>query len=187
MKNKKMFLIMASMLMCGMLALWGCPKNSEITAIPEAQKDTAASTGEAAATTRETSREPARTTEASGEARERSSKSASGLRPVYFDFDRSTIRDDARDVLKANAEWLRANPKVKIRIEGNCDERGTVEFNQVLGQQRAAGAKRYLTGLGIAVSRISLISYGKEKPVCKESTEECWQKNRKDDFVVMTE
>jgi peptidoglycan-associated lipoprotein len=85
--------------------------------------------------------------------------------------------------MKSNAAWLKANPKAKIRIEGNCDERGTNEYNQALGQRRATSAKKYLTDLGIAGSRISVISYGEEKPVCKSSNEDCWQKNRRDDFV----
>jgi peptidoglycan-associated lipoprotein len=106
------------------------------------------------------------------------------LQPIHFDFDRSFIRDDAKAAMRANADWLKANPQVKIRIEGNCDERGTVEYNQALGQRRSQSAKKYLTDLGIASSRISLISYGKEKPICMESTEECWQQNRRDDFAV---
>jgi peptidoglycan-associated lipoprotein len=72
---------------------------------------------------------------------------------------------------------------VKIRIEGNCDEKGTKEYNQALGQRRATSAEKYLVDLGIFSKRISLISYGKEKPVCTESTESCWEKNRRDDFV----
>jgi len=86
--------------------------------------------------------------------------------------------------MKANAEWLKANPKAKVRIEGNCDERGTIEYNQALGQRRAASAKKYLTDMGVSGKRISLISYGKEKPVCKESSEDCWQKNRRADLVA---
>ena len=109
---------------------------------------------------------------------------AAGLQPIYFDFDKSFVRDDARAVMKANAEWLKANPKSKVKIEGNCDERGTKEYNQALGQRRAASAKKYLTDLGIAAGRISLISYGKEKPICTESNEGCWQKNRRDSLVA---
>ena len=86
--------------------------------------------------------------------------------------------------MKANAEWLKANPNEKVRIEGNADERGTIEYNQALGQRRAASAKKYLTDLGISSNRISLISYGKEKPVCTESNEDCWQKNRRAEFVA---
>jgi len=86
--------------------------------------------------------------------------------------------------MKANAEWLKANPDAKVRIEGNCDERGTIEYNQALGQRRASAAKKYLVNLGIKSSRISLISYGKEKPSCMDGTESCWQENRRDDFVA---
>jgi peptidoglycan-associated lipoprotein len=88
--------------------------------------------------------------------------------------------------MKENADWLKANPKAKVRIEGNCDERGTIEYNQALGQRRAAAARKYLTDLGISSSRISLISYGKEKQVCSEQTEECWQMNRRDELVAVT-
>ena len=122
---------------------------------------------------------------AEAEERERAAAAAAaGLKPVYFDFDRSVIREDARSIMKENAQWLKDSPTVKVRIEGNCDERGTIEYNQALGQRRAAAAKKYLTDLGIAGSRISLISYGKEKPVCKESTEECWQQNRRAELVT---
>jgi peptidoglycan-associated lipoprotein len=89
--------------------------------------------------------------------------------------------------MKKNAEWLKSNPKAKIKIEGNCDELGTAEYNQALGQRRSVSAKNYLTEMGVASSRISLISFGKKKPVCTESAESCWQKNRRDDFVVVTQ
>ena len=109
-----------------------------------------------------------------------------GLQPVYFDFDQSFIRDEAKAVMKANAEWLKAHPQSNIKIEGNCDERGTREYNQALGQRRAANAKKYLTDMGISGRRILLVSYGKEKPACTESTESCLQKNRRDEFVVVS-
>ncbi|RPI72160.1 MAG: peptidoglycan-associated lipoprotein [Desulfobacteraceae bacterium] len=104
------------------------------------------------------------------------------LKPIYFDFGQGTIRNDAKDTMRENADWLKANPSVKIRIEGNCDERE--EDAQALGQRRATNAKRYLTDLGIPMPRIYLISNGKEKPVCTADTEECWQKNRRADFVT---
>jgi peptidoglycan-associated lipoprotein len=160
----------------GVLTMWGCPKKTEVTSTPEAIPETAPSVQQAPAA------EPARP-EPSPEAEAPQEKAVPALQPVYFDFDKSFIRSDARDILKANADWLKANPKVKIKIEGNCDDRGTIEYNQALGQRRAASAKKYLTDLGISPSRISIISYGKEKPVCTESTESCWQKNRRDDFT----
>ena len=165
-------------LLFGMLTIWGCPKKTEVTSAPEAappvQKAPAA--------------EPAQPSEKEApeaEAPREKAPAASGLQPVYFDFDKSFIRPEARETMKANADWLKAHSKVKIRIEGNCDERGTIEYNQALGQRRATSAKKYLTDLGISAARISIISYGKEKPVCSESTESCWQKNRRDDFMTV--
>jgi peptidoglycan-associated lipoprotein len=175
-------LLLVIIVSISMLALWGCPKKAEVTATPEAQKE------ETPAAKEEQKPEAAVTEEAKPalkeETNERAAAGAAGLQPVYFDFDRAFIRDDARSVMKANAQWLKANPKTKVRIEGNCDDRGTKEYNQALGQRRASSAKKYLTDLGIAAKRISLISYGKEKPVCTEQTEECWQKNRRDDLVA---
>jgi peptidoglycan-associated lipoprotein len=172
-------LLLVVILSISMLALWGCPKKAEVTATPEEQKETVPAVKE------EPKPAPPVTEEVKPEVKEeRAAAGAAGLQPIYFDFDRSFIRDDAKSVMKANAEWLKANPKTRIRIEGNCDERGTREYNQALGQRRATSAKKYLTDLGIAAKRISLISYGKEKPVCTEQNEECWQKNRRDDLVA---
>ncbi len=178
-------------LFVSMFALWGCAKSAEVTAVPEAQPAAAeAEQSEAAKAEAQAQAEKERTA-AEARAREESETSeraaaaaGAGLNAVYFDFDRSFIRDDARPVMKANAEWLKANPNAQVRIEGNCDERGTIEYNQALGQRRAAAARKYLTDLGIASSRVKLISYGKEKPVCSEQTEECWQKNRRADLVA---
>jgi len=166
--------------------LWGCPKKAEVTTAPEPQKEAApapAKEEQKAAPMQEQV-----TTEMPAQAPiERAATVSAGLQPIYFDFDKSFVRDDARSIMKANAEWLKANPKVKIRIEGNCDERGTKEYNQALGQRRATSAKKYFTDMGISAKRISLISYGKEKSVCSEHTEDCWQKNRRDDFMALTE
>ncbi len=167
-------------LLLGMLTIWGCPKKTEVTSTPEARQEAAPPAQQAP--TAEPAR-PVPTPEA--EAPKEKAAAASGLQPVYFDFDKSFIRPEARETMKANADWLKAHPKVKIRIEGNCDERGTIEYNQALGQRRATSAKKYLTDLGISAARISIISYGKEKPVCSESTESCWQKNRRDDFMAV--
>lgn len=180
MKNGK-FLLLVLIVSLGVFVFWGCPKKAEVTAAPESKQEAAPAAPakeEKAVTTEET--KPA----AKEEAKERAAKGAEGLQPIYFDFDKSFVRSDAKDVMKANADWLKANPKVKVRIEGNCDERGTKEYNQALGQRRAASAKKYLTDLGISAKRISLISYGKEKPVCGDATESCWQKNRRDDLVT---
>lgn len=159
------------------ISLWGCPKKADVGAVPEAPAVEQAKPSEPA--------KPEPKEELKEEPKEGAAKAEEGLQPIYFDFDRSFIRDDARGTMKANAEWLKANPKIKIRIEGNCDERGTIEYNQALGQRRAQSAKKYLTDLGISANRISIISYGKEKPICTEHNEDCWQKNRRADFVAV--
>ena len=109
---------------------------------------------------------------------------SSPLKDVFFDFDRYDLRTDARDTLKANAEWLKSNPSARIEIEGHCDDRGTNEYNLALGAKRAQAAKDYLATLGISAERLSTISYGEEVPLCKEQTEECWARNRRARFVI---
>jgi peptidoglycan-associated lipoprotein len=108
------------------------------------------------------------------------------LKDVYFEFDRYDLRADARDTLKANADWLKSNPSARIEIEGHSDERGTNEYNLALGAKRAQAAKDYILTLGISGERVSTISYGEEIPVCKEKTEDCWRQNRRARFVVIT-
>jgi len=106
--------------------------------------------------------------------------------PIYFDFDRSTIRPDAAATLDRKVPWLQANPGMRIRIEGNADERGSDEYNLALAQRRAASAKRYLVERGIAADRFDLVSHGEERPICTEHNEACWQQNRRDDFIIVT-
>ncbi len=103
---------------------------------------------------------------------------------VYFDFDKSELRPEAQQQLAHNAEWLKANPGYVATIEGHCDERGTNEYNLALGDRRASTAKDYLVSLGVSGGRLETISYGEERPVCTESTESCWQRNRRAHFVV---
>ncbi len=177
---------------CMMLALtsvvlWGCPKKSEITSSPEAQRENASGTADAKSEAGKTGASTALSQNGKGETQERSTLASGGMQSIYFDYDKSIIRDDAKRILEANADWLKANPKVKIHLEGNCDEHGTREYNQALGQRRAASAKKFLTALGISANRMALISYGKEKPVCTESDENCWKKNRRDDLIVIKE
>lgn len=106
------------------------------------------------------------------------------LRNVYFDFDKSAIRLDDAKILDASAAYLKANPNELVLIEGYCDERGTNEYNLALGERRAKAAMSYLVGKGIEGSRITVISYGKERPVCSEKTQSCWAKNRYDRFLT---
>ena len=103
---------------------------------------------------------------------------------IFFDYDRFSIRDDAKPVLEDNARYLKANKNLKIVIEGHCDERGAAEYNIALGERRASAAQKYLADLGIDQSRISIVSYGKEKPFCADHNEQCWQENRRAHFVT---
>ncbi len=97
---------------------------------------------------------------------------------VYFDLDQYAVRADAQPVLAAQAAWLNRYPAVRVRIEGNCDERGTAEYNLALGARRANSVQEFLVGHGVDPSRISTISYGKEKPIDPGEGEEAWQHNR---------
>lgn len=107
------------------------------------------------------------------------------LAQLYFDFDKSDLRDDQRGVLDAKLPVLRANPGVRIRIEGNADERGSDEYNQALGMRRAQQARQYLVEHGIDANRIDISSNGEEKPVCQGHEESCWSQNRRDEFVIV--
>jgi len=104
--------------------------------------------------------------------------------PVYFDFDQSAIRPDQKPTLEKNAQYLRNNAGARIVIEGNCDERGTNEYNIALGERRAVSAKNYLVGLGIAAQRIRTNSFGEERPLFLGMDEESYSLNRRDDFVL---
>lgn len=105
---------------------------------------------------------------------------------VYFDFDKSDLRQDARDVLSKNAETaLKALAGAKIKIEGHCDERGSAEYNMALGERRAKSVQTYLTTLGVKGDTLSIISYGKEKPAVMGSDEAAWAKNRRAEFVIV--
>ncbi len=106
------------------------------------------------------------------------------VKDIYFDFDKSNIRPDAREVLKANADYFLKNSAAAIIVEGHCDERGTAEYNMALGQRRAQEAKKYLVNLGVKGSAIKTISYGKERPVDQGRDEQAWAKNRRAHFAV---
>jgi peptidoglycan-associated lipoprotein len=110
---------------------------------------------------------------------------ASGsLKAIHFDFDRYEIRPADARILDANAAWLKSRPDDLVLIEGHCDERGTDEYNLALGERRAKAAMNYLIGQGIQARRITLISYGKEKPACAGHDEACWAQNRRAMFLV---
>jgi peptidoglycan-associated lipoprotein len=106
---------------------------------------------------------------------------------IYFDYDRFNIRPEDQKVLAAKASYLNAHTSVKIRIEGNTDERGTTEYNMALGERRAKAAQEYLVFLGINAGRITTVSYGEEKPADPGKTEQAYSKNRRDHFVILAQ
>jgi peptidoglycan-associated lipoprotein len=106
------------------------------------------------------------------------------VQDAYFDFNKADIRDDARTALTRTADFLKKYPQVKVTIEGHCDERGSTEYNLVLGDRRGLAVRQYMISLGIPGARMTSVSYGKEHPFCSESTEDCWQKNRRGHFVL---
>lgn len=105
------------------------------------------------------------------------------LADVYFDYDKFTIRSDAATALEGNARQLQAQGGWSLLIEGHCDERGTVDYNLVLGEKRARAVKKYLEDLGVPSAKVQITSYGKERPSCAEHSDECWQHNRRAHFV----
>ena len=106
------------------------------------------------------------------------------LTDVFFDYDKSDVKDEGRAALQKNAEWLRRWPSVKVTVEGHCDSRGTPEYNLALGERRANTVRSYLASLGVPADRIVVVSKGKEQPFCNEENEGCWSQNRRGHFIV---
>jgi peptidoglycan-associated lipoprotein len=106
------------------------------------------------------------------------------LKPIYFDFDKSTVRAGDAKILDASAQWLNSNPNYLLLVEGHCDERGTNDYNLALGDKRAKAAMNYLVAQGVKSDRITIVSYGEERPACTEHNEACWAKNRRSQFLI---
>ena len=103
---------------------------------------------------------------------------------VFFDLDKSDVRDDAKAVLQRDADFLKKWGSVRIMLEGHCDSRGSSEYNLALGSRRANALKSYLVNLGVPEARVTVVGKGKEQPFCSENNESCWQQNRRGHFVV---
>ena len=117
---------------------------------------------------------------------EQAASTAAGLRDVFFGYDSWTISDDQRQALTRDADWMKSNPGAIVKVEGHCDERGTSDYNLVLGEKRAKAVRNYLVELGISANRLSVVSYGKERPSCLEHAESCYQQNRRGHLAVKT-
>lgn len=110
-----------------------------------------------------------------------------GLHSINFDYDKANLTAEAKRKMEGNASWMKKNPKVNMQIEGHCDARGSVEYNLALGERRALVVKNYLTNLGIPSSHLSIVSYGKEKPLANGDSEADFAKNRRANFVPLTQ
>ncbi|NTU43224.1 MAG: peptidoglycan-associated lipoprotein Pal [Nitrospirales bacterium] len=109
----------------------------------------------------------------------------SQIKDIYFDFDSYAVREDGKPSLKELAAVLSQNKRLKVIIEGHCDDRGTTEYNLGLGDRRAQSVKTYMGSMGIPSAKVETISYGEEKPLCTEQSETCWSKNRRAHFVLI--
>ena len=193
--------LMVALLILGVIAA-GCAKRPATTQVSSAPAPTGAATttpGTTTAAPAPSSSQPAMAapTPGSGSTAAPAPAPAPGARPspkefvavaemrdVFFDFDKYDVRPSDAKILDANAAWLKTNAEHLVLIEGHCDERGTNEYNLALGERRAKSTMNYLVSQGIQASRITIISYGEERPVCTEKTEECWAKNRRAHFLV---
>jgi peptidoglycan-associated lipoprotein len=187
----------SSLLLLGVV-LTGCAKRPATTAAAAPAPTGAATTtsGAAPAMAQPTTAAPSGTDTRGGTAAPAPATAAPATRPepsqfkpdpalkdVFFDFDKYDIRPADAKVLDSNASWLKTNANHLILIEGHCDERGTNEYNLALGERRAKSTMNYLVSQGVQASRITIISYGEERPACTEKTEECWAKNRRAQFL----
>ncbi|HXT67114.1 MAG TPA: peptidoglycan-associated lipoprotein Pal [Nitrospiraceae bacterium] len=117
---------------------------------------------------------------------EQAASAAAGLRDVFFAYDSWTISEEGRQALSRDAEWMKSTPSAVVKVEGHCDERGTSAYNLVLGEKRAKAARNYLVELGVSANRLSVVSYGKERPSCNEHAESCYQQNRRGHLALKT-
>ncbi len=176
--KKRIFI--CSVMMCLLLALMatGCAKKAAKQAeeVTPPQKAASAGTGQ--------EMKPAEAAPSEAAAQSAAASSAGFDKKVYFDFDKFDLKPEAIETLNELASFLKGNTGLKVKIEGNCDERGTTEYNLALGERRAKAALDYIVSQGINSARVSTISYGKEKPADPNHNEEAWAKNRRDEFIL---
>ncbi len=185
--------LIALSLVFSLILICGCTKRSSVRDYPPAKEKAAAREAgaegfkEEGATTRGSAVKEDSLTEGSATEATKglsfTGKEAGMFEDIRFDYDKYYLKPEARESLKKNAAWLAKNKNYTVVIEGNCDERGTVEYNLALGERRAAEAMKYFIELGIDKKRIKTISYGKERPLDPGHNEEAWAKNRRDHFI----
>jgi peptidoglycan-associated lipoprotein len=178
------------LIFCGALLAGGCAKKELVKSegeIPSATASKPAETEEAPAKppVKEEKVQEQAVKEAPATQEEAAPARAAELATIYFDFNSFILTDPSRATLKKNGEDLMKDNSLKVQIQGNCDERGSEEYNLALGEKRAKAAMDYLVTLGVPADRLSIISYGKEKPVDPGHDEAAWAKNRRDDFAIV--
>ena len=181
----KRFIILAAFVG---LVVWGCASQKAVTPPPQSQEMQPQQSHPEAEQSQKGSEKITEQPMAKIESTELPSTMVeiSGVfKDILFDYDKYDIREDEKRILKAVADYLRKKTTHKVLIEGHCDERGTSEYNLALADKRAKAAKDFLVSLGVPSSFVDSISYGKERPICTEHSEECWAKNRRDHFVVL--
>jgi peptidoglycan-associated lipoprotein len=175
--KKRIFICSVMMFLLLALMATGCAKKAAKQAeeVTPPQK-AAAGTGQ--------EMKPAEAAPSEAAAQSAAASSAGFDKKVYFDFDKFDLKPEALETLNELASFLKGNTGLKVKIEGNCDERGTTEYNLALGERRAKAALDYIVSQGINSARVSTISYGKEKPADPSHNEEAWVKNRRDEFIL---
>lgn len=163
--------LLPALLCVSLMVLTGCGSK---TSSDEAMK--AVDTGEAMGVEESLDSEPRGTSEG---------RTSEGMLPVYYAFDSSDIKSDQVSRVEVNAEFSKSNPELTIRIEGNCDARGTNEYNMALGERRALSAKKYMVNLGVEEAKLTTVSYGEERMLLHGHDELSWAQNRRADFVVV--
>jgi peptidoglycan-associated lipoprotein len=188
-------LVVLVLILCVGLLLTGCPKKTVVKEEPSVKKaeESVAEREKESARIREEELKKAKEQEFEKSMVAKKEPGIAGevfesklLKDIHFDFDKYDIRPRDAEILKENAALLMKYPKVKIQVEGHCDERGTNEYNLALGERRANAAKKYLLSLGMSTDRISSISYGEEKPLDTGHNEEAWSQNRRGHFVILS-
>ena len=187
-RRNKVFVLSAAVILTALILLTGCHKKTsvrpeEAPAPPVAQQPEPA----------QQPKVPEKITEKKAEsvissdlAQEYAEGKEGMFADIMFEYDKYDVKESYKSELQAVSQWMTKNGSAKLSIEGHCDERGTNEYNLALGDRRAKAVKDYLVSLGVMSSRIETISYGEEKPVCTEQSEECWAKNRRAHFVILT-
>lgn len=185
--RNKVFVLSAAVILAALILFTGCQKKAtrpvEAPTQPTQQQP---ETGQQPGTTEKISEKKVESVTSSDIASEYAEGKEGMFADIMFEYDKYDVKESYKSELQAVAEWMTKNSSAKVSIEGHCDERGTNEYNLALGDRRAKAVRDYLVSLGVPSSRIETISYGEEKQVCTEQSEECWVKNRRAHFVVLT-